>query len=230
MCGRFASYFDENTIVDAFGVERVVSFAPPSWNVAPTQGIDLVRQAQSDVGELRELREAQWGLVPHWAKDRAGAARLINARSETVTEKPSFRVAARRRRALIPAAGYYEWQAGPDGKTPYYLHPEVQDQPLAFAGLYEWWDKDPGPDRGLLSATIITQPATDTLGQIHDRMPVVVPPSFFDDWLDPATTDPAQVKGMIAAMGRPSLVPRRVSKAVGSVRNNGPGLIEPALG
>ena len=238
MCGRFSNYFADNTIIGAFDIERVVQLAPASWNIAPTQPITVVLEqshlppAQSDSKPERTAQVARWGLVPSWAKDRQGAARLINARSETVTEKPSFRVAARLRRALIPAAGYFEWQPSTTGaKTPFYLHPEPDGQVLALAGLYEWWHDPAQPEpqaEPLLSATIITRPATDQLGQIHDRMPLIVPPALFGDWLDPAPLNPGQVKSMIAAMPDPSLTPRQVSRAVGSVRNNHPSLLLPA--
>ncbi|MDR1118936.1 MAG: SOS response-associated peptidase [Bifidobacteriaceae bacterium] len=248
MCGRFADYFETEELVDVFGAERVVDPPAPSWNVAPTSKIAVVRAAQGNApsdgdgpggdagGMIRELRGGRWGLVPSWAKDPLGGARLINARSETVTVKPSFRSAARSRRALIPAAGYYEWESAASGpKTPYYLHPP-DGGPIAMAGLYEWW-WPPGPVRAqgpgtvpdpLFSATVITRAATDSTGQIHDRMPLIVPAEAWADWLDPALREPAQVQELIASLPDPELIPRRVGRAVGSVRNNGPHLIEPA--
>jgi len=228
MCGRFASQFEDSIIIDVFGIERVFPLAPPSWNVAPTQAITLVREELAPTQPVRLAQVARWGLVPSWAKDTKGAARLINARSETVTEKPSFRVAARRRRALVPASGYFEWQGAADGsKTPYYLHPEPDGQVLALAALYEWWDKANSPAEPLLSATIITRTATDQLGHIHDRMPLVVPANMWAEWLDPEPGSASQVQSMIAAMPAPQLTPRQVSRAVGSVKNNHPGLLEP---
>ncbi|MCL1898748.1 MAG: SOS response-associated peptidase [Micrococcales bacterium] len=245
MCGRFANYFDENTIIDAFGVERVLGLIIPTWNLAPTQQLDLVRDVpasqdsspdnsasgmKTDKGAdtVRQAQTAKWGLVPSWAKDPKTGSRLFNARSETVTVKPSFRAAARRRRALIPASGYFEWQAAADGtRVPYYLHPEPDGQVLAFAGLYEWWRAPDDQAESLLTATIITRAASDQLGHIHDRMPLVVPPDLFADWLSPDVTAPTEVDSMIRAMGDPVLVPRQVGKAVGLVKNNHPGLIQP---
>jgi len=243
MCGRFSNYFADNTIIGAFDLDRVVQTAATSWNIAPTQPITVVLEQAHQLADLpspaatspkpdRAAWVARWGLVPSWAKDSKAAYRLINARSETVTEKPSFRAAARRRRALIPAAGYFEWQPNSAGtKTPFYLHPEPDGQVLALAGLYEWW-QDPAKSKHqaepLLSATIITRPATDQLGQIHDRMPLIVPPELFGDWLDPAPHTAGQVMAMMAAMPDPRLTPRQVSPAVGSVRNNHPGLLLPA--
>lgn len=155
---------------------------------------------------------------------------MINARSETILEKPSFRSAAVKRRALVPADGYYEWQKTEDGKIPTYLHGESAD-PLAFAGLYEFWP-DPElpedhPEKWLLSCTILTTTAQDSLGHIHDRSPVVVPAGMFGDWLDPEATGKDDVLGMLEAFGEPVLISREVSDRVNSVSNNGPELIEP---
>jgi putative SOS response-associated peptidase YedK len=167
--------------------------------------------------------------VPSWSKDPGSGARLINARSESVTEKPSFRRAASLRRCILAADGYYEWQKMPDGgKQPYFLH---ADGPLAFAGLYEFW-KDPRlpedhPDKWLWTATIMTTRAADSLGHIHDRTPVVLPPDMVDDWLNPRTTELKDVRAMIDAIPEPVLEPRPVGKAVGNVTNDGPELIEP---
>jgi putative SOS response-associated peptidase YedK len=165
-------------------------------------------------------------LVPRWASDPASGPLLINARSETVTSKPAFRAAAQRRRAIVPASGYYEWQAHPTGpKTPYYLTSDTGD-PLGFAALYEWWRPASSADADwLVSVTIITRAATDTLGHVHDRMPVVVPADLLDAWLDPGLTDRADVAGLLASIPDPVLVPREVSRAVNSVRNNGPDLV-----
>jgi putative SOS response-associated peptidase YedK len=220
-------------LVSAFGVDDV--FGPevrPSWNVAPTQRVRLVAERlDPETGELtRTLETARWGLVPVWAKSRSVGARMINARVETVTEKPSFRSAALKRRALVPAEGYYEWQKAGDRKIPHYLASE-DGSLLGFAGLYEFW-KDPelpedAEDQWLMSCTIITTSAADALGHIHDRTPLIVPPDLQDDWLDPHLQDKAGVQQLLDAMPEPRLVPRVVGDAVGSVRNNGPELVEP---
>ncbi|MCL2489177.1 MAG: SOS response-associated peptidase [Propionibacteriaceae bacterium] len=217
MCGRFATS-SEDDIVDAFDIHVVTTHIDPSWDVRPTQQIgviveDVAAARRDDRDVVRELRSARWGLVPSWSKALDKKVLLINARSETVLSKPSFRVAARQRRAIIPASGYYEWARNPDGtKTPFFLCDP--DQPcLGFAGLYEWW-KVPdglqvtGADEGwLCSATIITKPATDSLGHIHDRMPVVVPHAMADAWLDPDLTDPDQVDALLHSIPDPALVP-----------------------
>jgi putative SOS response-associated peptidase YedK len=184
----------------------------------------------------RELRVVRWGLVPYWAKDPSIGSRLINARAETVHSKPAYRQAFKRRRCLLPADGYYEWQvpegsAGGKGaaKQPYYIF-RADGGPLAFAGLYERW-RDPSlPDdherAWLWTATIITTSAPDDLGQIHDRMPMVIEPDRWQDWLDPAATDPADLMALLAPAASGGLTSYPVSRAVNSVRNNGPELIE----
>ncbi len=222
MCGRFVlAVNDPNVLQQQFNLDSVEGFSP-RFNVAPTQNAPIITNEHP-----KELSFYRWGLVPSWAKDPSAGGRLINARSETVTEKPSFRNAASRRRCLVPASGYYEWMPVDGGKQPYYLHPE-SDGLVAFAGLYEqWWPKDQPDADPLWTATIITTAAPDALGVIHDRTPVILPASMWSDWLSPAITERADVAGMLAAVPEPRLVPRPVGRAVGNVRNQGPGLIEP---
>ncbi|MDM7830864.1 SOS response-associated peptidase [Cellulomonas edaphi] len=237
MCGRYASFREDQALADEFAIATVaddVRLLPPSWNVAPTDGVRIVvERADADSGEsTRQLRVARWGLVPSWAKDPSGGARLINARVESLTEKPSFRSAAARRRAIVPMDGYFEWQKGPDGKTPYYLT-SPDRRPLAAAGLYELWPdplRDPDdPARWLWSVTVVTTSATDTLGHIHDRSPLVLPAHLWDDWLDPTPVPTERLQHLLASVPEPHLVPTEVGPAVGNVRHNGPELIEPAL-
>jgi putative SOS response-associated peptidase YedK len=233
VCGRYASTATDADLLDLFSVEEVVGDElPPSYNVAPTQTVRTVlerapRDAQ-DAAPVRQLRSARWGLVPSWAKDVTGGARLINARSETVTEKPSFKAAAARRRCLVPAAGYFEWEPRDGVKVPHYLH---GDGVLAFAGLYELWRPrtvdGAEPGEWVWSVTLLTTTAADTLGHIHDRSPVVLPPEMQGAWLDPATTDPARVRALLAAVPEPQLTPREVGRAVGNVHNDTPDLLDP---
>jgi putative SOS response-associated peptidase YedK len=182
-------------------------------------------------GEVRRvLRSARWGLIPSWAKDLKIGNRLINARAETVTEKPAFKAAAARRRCLIPADGYYEWEKRDGHKVPHFLH--RGNAVLAFAGLYELWpDPERGsddPDRWLWSYTILTKPAPDALGHVHDRSPIVIPPGDLRDrWLDVNLTDHDEVRELLGAVPEPVLEPREVSSAVNSPKNNGPELVEP---
>ncbi len=219
-------------LVSAFAVEQTVGpDVLPSWNVAPTDDVRIVTERFSSEAPVRRLATAKWGLVPVWAKDPKIGSRMINARRETLLEKPAFRKAAVKRRALVPADGYYEWEKSPDGKIPTYLYSGTQD-PLAFAGLYEFWPDPALPEdhehKWLLSVTIITTKATDALGHIHDRTPLIIPPDLYADWLDPQLTDGSDVAQLLDAVPEPTLTPRVVSPEVNSVRNDGPQLIEPA--
>jgi putative SOS response-associated peptidase YedK len=222
-------------LVDEFDVDEVVDEdVPPSWNVAPTDPVrGILRRPPRDDKQApprRELHTLRWGLVPSWSKDRKGGARMINARIETVTTKPAFAKAAASRRCLLPSLGYYEWQNTDDGKVPWFLHAPDRGL-LAMAGLYELW-RDPAladddPDRWLWTCTVITQPATDALGYIHDRTPVVVPPDLQAEWLDCSSGDVAVAERLLQRIPQAHLVPDVVSSKVNSVRNDGPELIEP---
>ncbi|GAB2765919.1 SOS response-associated peptidase [Sinomonas soli] len=241
MCGRYVMARPVGDLVAEFDVdETYVDALEPSYNIAPTDPVPIILdRREKDTGEIsRKLVTARWGLVPPWAKDAKGAARLINARRETVTEKPSFRKAAASKRALVPADGYYEWEKresaakpGTLEKVPTYLHAD-DDGLLAFAALFENWP-DPtlpadSPHRWLRTCTILTGPASDALGYIHDRTPVIVPREMWSDWLDPETTGEADVRALIDSMPEPHLAPRVVGSLVNSVRNDGPELIEAA--
>lgn len=239
MCGRFVIAGNKADLIDAFDVdEAIADEVEPSWNVAPTDTVQLVvERLDPETGELtRRLEPARWGLIPSWSKSAAVGARMINARSETVLEKPSFRSAALKRRGIVPADGYYEWRRNADGsKTPVYLH-GADGAHLGFAGLYEFW-RDPATvseehpqGSWVVSCTIITRPAGDALGEIHDRTPVIVPPALRGDWLDPRNDSRPAVQELLDAIPDPQLVPRVVGNRVGSVRNNGPDLIEPLPG
>lgn len=221
MCGRYASSRDARDLASAFEVEEPVErVLPPSWNVAPTDPVYAVLQRE----QARQLRVLRWGLVPSWAKDAKGAARLINARQETVTGKPAFRAAYARRRCLLPADGYYEWQVDGTRKQPWFLS-RADGAPLAMAGLYEVWSPPEG--ERLWTCTVITTSAADELGHIHDRTPLLVPPSDWDRWLDPAVEDPGQHLLVPAVDGALEAWP--VGAAVGNVRNDGPELVQPHL-
>ncbi|WP_032399212.1 SOS response-associated peptidase [Rhodococcoides fascians] len=233
MCGRYASTRSDSDLQAVFEIaETVGDEVPPSYNVAPTQTIRTVlerapkHEPESDA--VRQLRSVRWGLIPSWAKDAKIGPRLINARSETITEKPSFKKAASRRRCIIPADGYYEWEKRDGAKVPYFLH---EQGVLAMAGLYELWrdptKADDDEDRWVWSATVLTSPAADSLGHIHDRSPVVLPPDLRASWLDPTLTDLGEVTELLAAIPEPRLEPYEVSTAVNSVKNNSPELLTP---
>jgi putative SOS response-associated peptidase YedK len=255
MCGRYASARSRIELLEEFSVQRDRVDEPlkPDYNVAPTKPVyavmtrspraeDLAEDAaESDRKPERELRVVRWGLVPFWAKDISIGSRLINARAETVSEKPAFRAAFAKRRCLLPADGYFEWQPPPVGtkgpKQPYFIC-RPDHGVLAFAGLYELWrdravDRDdsaagPQPPAWLWTATIITTTAPDELGEIHDRMPMVIDPASWTDWLDPGNTDVADVRALLAPAAASGLTSYPVAPLVNSVRNNGPELIEQA--
>lgn len=228
MCGRYAATARPDELVEEFDISFVEEGAAdacgPRYNIAPTDTVPAVVERQREGVQARGLVGLRWGLVPSWSK--APGTGMINARVETVTTKPAFRKAAAARRCLLPALGYYEWRSeAPEGggrafKQPYFLFPA--DGAMVMAGLYEFWR---GEDGWLISTTIITTEATDELGWVHDRMPMVVPADCYDAWLDPAMTDAAAAIDLLSAP--PGLQQRKVSRAVSSVRNDGPGLIAP---
>lgn len=210
---------------------------PPSWNVAPTDPVaivlDTIPKGEPDAATVRRVEAARWGLVPSWAKDVKEGARAFNARIESAAEKPQFRNAVVKRRAIVPATGYYEWKQVGGVKVPQFIHPP-QDAPLVFAGLYEWW-RDPSkadddPARWVLSATILTRDSAGAIEDIHDRMPVFLAPEYLEEWLDPRVTGDQDLLDAVAAGGSEvaeNLEFHEVDRAVGNVRNNSPELIEP---
>ncbi|HUW15931.1 MAG TPA: SOS response-associated peptidase [Actinomycetes bacterium] len=246
MCGRYAAAKDPDALAEEFEVEEQVLDKPlkPDWNVAPTKRVYVVmeprpKDAPDDFVVTRQLRVAKWGLVPSWAKDPAIGSRMINARVETVAEKPSYRRAFASRRCIVPADGYYEWyepegddvprtKSGKPRKQPFYIHPS-DGSSLAMAGLYEWWrdkERDPDdPEAWLMTTTIITTSSTDELGRIHDRMPLVVDPAHRDTWLQPAKADPLLLTELLSPASAVVLDAYPVSLAVNDVRHNGPELI-----
>lgn len=228
MCGRFVAASDPDGLVRFFTVdERKDDELTPSWNVAPT---DRVR-AVVEHADRRVLVTLRWGLVPSWAGDRAIGSRLINARVESVGDKPAFRSAYARRRCIVPADAFYEWRTGPDGGKQPYLLRDAAGNPLAFAGLWELWRPHDAPaddaSRLVRSCTILTMPADEVVGPLHDRMPVVLPPDAWDRWLDRRLQD-TQVLGAILRTAGAALVIHPVSAEVNTPHNNHPGLIERA--
>jgi putative SOS response-associated peptidase YedK len=241
MCGRYAAAKDPDALVEEFEVAAAPEEAlMPDYNVAPTKKVYAVVEKAHDDGPTRSLVIARWGLVPSWAKDPSIGSRMINARAETVAEKPAFRRAFAKRRCLIPADGYYEWYlpTSPDApvgkggkplKQPFFIHP-ADGSSLAMAGLYEWWRdptrEDDDPQAWRLTCTVITTEASDSVGRIHDRMPMTIARKDWQAWLDPARgadeAGPLLVPAMSAALDA-----YPVSTLVNSVRNNGPELIAP---
>lgn len=239
MCGRYAATADPTALIEEFGVaEPPKEELPPDYNVAPTKKVYLVLDRVVDDVPIRTLTCGRWGLVPSWAKDPSIGSRMINARAETVAEKPAYRKSFAKRRCLLPADGYYEWYlpTNPDAavgkggkpiKQPFFIRP-ADGASLAMAGLYEWWrdptreDDDPAAWR--LTCTVITTESSDELGRIHDRMPMTVAKAGWDRWLDPSGFDPASLLLPAAAAGLEAFP---VSTLVNNVRNNGPELLQP---
>jgi putative SOS response-associated peptidase YedK len=235
MCGRYAATADADRLIEQFGVNEVSDVPPdPSWNVAPTDPVPAIveRIDSADPARVRrKLVQLRWGLVPSWSKSPTGGARMINARVETVAEKPAFRKAFVARRCLLPADGFYEWYAGDKGrKQPFFIRPRDGGL-LVMAGVYEFW-RDPAvpagePGAWLSSCSIITTSATDAVGRLHDRMPMVIQREAWDAWLDPHRTDPVAARSLLQVSDADQLEAYAVGVAVGNVRNNGPELIEP---
>jgi putative SOS response-associated peptidase YedK len=244
MCGRYASSRRPEDLVEEFEIDKVevTESLQADYNVAPTKPVYAVlerapREEDPATGPERQLRSLTWGLVPFWAKDPSIGNKMINARMETVHEKPAFRRAFTSRRCLLPADGYFEWyptdqrtKAGRPLKQPFFIHPH-DGGVLAMAGLYEIW-RDPtrdedDPDRFRWTCTVLTTTAEDAVGHIHDRMPMLVEPRRYAAWLDPQLSDADELKKLLvpAAPGRLEAYP--VSTDVNNVRNNGAELLDP---
>lgn len=229
MCGRFVSARKRLELLEEFSVtrDRVVTEPAPDYNVAPTKQIYAVLTGKDDEGKPeRQLRTLKWGLVPFWAKQATGGAKMINARAETVAVKPAFRRSFAKRRCLIPADGYYEWK----NKKPFYIF-RTDGGDLAMAGIYELWRDASVPEdhenAWLWTASVITTAATDDVGEIHDRMPMVIEPELWADWLDPENTEVSQLQAAMVPAMKGAITSYPVSTAVNFVRNNGPELIRP---
>lgn len=234
MCGRYAFFTPVDAAARLFGVSEIhARDLAPRYNIAPTQEVPIVRRSPfmeeaSATGEApRELALARWGLVPFWAKDPVIGNRMINARGETVANKPAFRAAFRKRRCLVPADGFFEWQRTESGKQPWYIH-RADGELLGLAGLWELWDP---PDGGtpLASCAIITTGANDFMRPLHDRMPVVLDAVARDAWLAP-DADPAALEALLRPAPEDALEAWPVSRRVNSPFNEDPSLLEKAHG
>jgi putative SOS response-associated peptidase YedK len=218
MCGRFAFYSPAEATAALFGATGSMEFSP-RYNIAPTQDIAAVRDA-GDEGEGRELVALRWGLVPFWAKDPSIGNRMINARAETVAEKPAFRAAYRHRRCLVLADGFYEWHREGSVKIPYFIS-LASDEPFAFAGLWEnWCSKETG--ESLQTTTLITTQANEFLAPLHHRMPVILDADRAERWL---SGDNELI--VTASDDSPRLKAWPVDRRVNNARNEGNELIEP---
>lgn len=241
MCGRYASTRDPARLAAEFdAVDATGSEAPGAdHNIAPTKNVVSVvqRHPRDATGDRdltrteRSLRIMRWGLVPKWAKDRAMGSRLINARAETVTSKPAFRTAIRYQRCLLPADGWYEWKRDGGRKIPYFMTPR-EGTGLAFAGIWATW-RDPdaaGEALPLVTCAVLTTDAVGPLAEVHERMPLVLPPSAWSQWLDPDLDSVSDLLTPPSADQVALLEMRPVSAAVNNVRNNGPELTRLSAG
>ncbi len=243
MCGRYASSRKPEDLVEEFDVvdNRIEVPLEADYNVAPTKEVYAVLERrpsrESKEDPQRQLRVLRWGLVPSWAKDPSIGSRMINARMETVAEKPAFKRAFAVRRCLLPADGYFEWypteqrtKAGKPRKQPFFIRPR-DGGVLAMAGLYEIW-RDPtrdedDPERFRWTCTVLTTEAEDSVGKIHDRMPLMVEPPRWAAWLDPGVTSKDDLLSLLVPAAPGQLEAYPVSALVSNVRNNGPELVEP---
>ncbi len=222
MCGRYSLTSPVESVVQLFALDARPNL-PPRYNIAPTQEVAVLLTE----GGARSLRLMRWGLVPAWAKNVSFGVKMINARAETVAERPSFRSAFKRRRCLIPADGFYEWQARGKGPKQPYRITQFDGLPFAFAGLWEAWQEPDGDE--LLSCTIITTEANRLLREIHPRMPVILDSADYDNWLNFDSTVPAQ--SLLKPAPDDWLMAYPVSTRINNVRNDDAACIEPiALG
>lgn len=223
MCGRFTNRATAADIGGYFDVdETVTEELGPRYNIAPTDEVYLV--AESARTGTRRLGSARWGLVPSWSANAAGGAKMINARAETLVDRPAFRTVFERRRGIVPADGFYEWQKRP--RQAWHIR-RADGGLLAFAALWDVWRPADDPEARLLSCTIVTTRPNEKVARLHDRMPVVLPRACWDAWLDPANRDVGALSGLLvpAPAADFELVP--VGPAVGKVGNDGPELLAP---
>jgi putative SOS response-associated peptidase YedK len=221
MCGRY-TLINLAALTQAFPwIEELPPEQPGRFNIAPTQPVLVVANNHAD-----RFEHFHWGLIPSWAKDPAVGNRMINARAETLAEKPAFRTALRRRRCLVPADGFYEWRRDPGGgkaKTPMRITVKSGDV-FAFAGLWDAWH---GPDGGVVpSCTLITTTPNGLMAGIHDRMPVILKPQDYRRWLDPAERDPAEMTALLEPYPAADMQAVPVSRTVNNPRNESPACIE----
>jgi putative SOS response-associated peptidase YedK len=222
MCGRFTLRTPMNVLVEQFLLETAAEM-PLRFNIAPSQQVAAVRRMAGVEG--RRLALLRWGLVPSWAKDPAIGSRMINARAETVAEKPSFRAAFRSRRCLIAADGYYEWRKSGGKKQPHYFRMK-DDRPFAFAGLWERWGGEGAGGEPLETCTIITTDANELSRPIHDRMPVILREADYDLWLDPDEHDRRRLAPLLVPYESGAMTADPVSTLVNNPRNDEPRCIQ----
>jgi putative SOS response-associated peptidase YedK len=219
MCGRYAFFSPAEAVKRIFSLDDM-PVLEPRYNIAPTQDVPAVRAGEEG---RRTLSMLHWGLVPRWAEDRAIGNRMINARAESVADKPSFRDAFRKRRCLVLADGWYEWQVAAGGKQPWFVR-RKDGRPFAFAGLWERW-KDPADGKLLESCTIVTTSAAESLRKIHERMPVVLDDADWDRWIDTAFSETDKLLELLRPFDGSALEAWPVGRDVNAPKNEGPELI-----
>ncbi|MFB2769384.1 SOS response-associated peptidase [Pelatocladus sp. BLCC-F211] len=219
MCGRFTLSVFPEVLTQFFEVEKVPDIKP-QYNIAPTQMVLAV--LYNSENHKREIQQLRWGLIPSWAKDQSMGAKLINARAETVAEKPAFRRAFKHQRCLVVADGFYEWRKQDGKKQPYYFH-LLNGKPFAFAGLWEEW-QSPEQEQ-IKSCTILTTQANELLQQVHDRMPVILQPENYDLWLDPQVHDGELLQPLLHPYPSETMTSYPVTTLVNSPKNNSPECI-----
>jgi putative SOS response-associated peptidase YedK len=221
MCGRFTLHHAGEEIAERFGVQQVLFPLEPRYNIAPSQPVAVVLEQD----EGRCLDAYKWGLVPFWAKDPKIGNRMINARAETLAEKPSFRAALTRRRCLIPADGFYEWKKEGDARRPFHIR--LRDgKPFAFAGLYEEWQAPDGAP--LRTCAIITVEPNPLMAQVHNRMPAILDADAREAWLDPALKDAPRLQKLLTPYPEQEMEAYPVSRRVNAPTFDGPECIRPA--
>ena len=225
MCGRYVAAAPPSEIAKYFAAAAPTeTVLEPSYNVAPTNEVYAVVERDDE----RRLEPLRWGLVPLWAKDLAIGSKMINARAEGIAKKNAYRHAFRKQRCIIPADGFYEWKVveGQKRKQPMFIH-RVDGEPLAFAGLWETWRGPERNDEPLYTCTIITTSANETMAPVHNRMPVILPPDRWEEWLDPDMQDIDELEKFLLPAPSSLLTLYPVSTGVNHVRNKGPELIIP---
>jgi len=220
MCGRFTLITKPHRLRERFGLDAAADDLAPRYNIAPSQPVLVIPNRTQ-----RRLRPARWGLIPHWARDAASAHRMINARAETLASRAAFRAALERRRCLIPADGFYEWQRAARGRrAPFYVR-RRDAEPFAFAGLWDVWR--PAVGEPIASCTIITTESNELLSAIHDRMPVILAPEAYATWLAPTPQHPDALRPLLVPCPAEWLEAYRVSTLVNSPANDDAACIAP---
>jgi putative SOS response-associated peptidase YedK len=220
MCARFTLFTPGDAIARRFGLGQVPALQP-RYNVAPSQLVAVVGTKAG--GHGRGLAQFRWGFVPHWAAGPNGP-RPVNAKAETVADKPSFRDSFRHRRCLVPADGFYEWRDTPEGKRPLFYRLKG-GEPMALASIWDCW---PGPTEKLFTCAILTTPANPLVEPVHDRMPAILPPELWDAWLDPAQTDPAKLLPLLQPYPADDMEVLPANPAVNNSRYEGPDCLAAA--